>query len=696
MKRFFALIVAVVMAFAILPAIQLNFALAATPEEVATWVVAPGATAGATPVPINTSGTAQSTITGTANITGGVGTGTGTNPYAITARDWGVDLYWQFSFNGKGYENFSIDYTTQSSASGPRDFVMKTSNDGGTTWVSALDSIPALGNAAKMDFAGIRLAAGMDDCDNDIIVRIIVSSTMGTNGSAFAAAGTNRISSITVWGEEKETTTQPPAGPHFKIVAPELCSDNIIDEYWGIPLIKYPIELQGLYNESSAYQFGAQNELGQFFFGFTGFYFDYDTTYLSFDDINAARGYHTLHGQTGSTQALRRWSNGLGDLVTINLDVPGEGAFTAATGRVCRLLEQLDPFDPVNLAFLSTANTSAIMYMYFVLDPAAPEGAVIPFEFVPRGEKTATLGILTDDGSRDTTANYISGAYIHLNNNNGLPPLDWGTVDGAIYVGHKGWTTWAPVSGDPTTEERFCTNCGERETRPVTTCLHPNPETVGEDPGDCLNFGHDAGVWCDDCETWLSGGDAKTVKGPHIDEDGETSLAAQAPNCIDAGWSAELSCSACHAVTTPSGSIGALGANGAGSDSAKHKNWATASEITADCVTVGVSAGNHCSSCGYDTRVTGSLAPSDHEDTVGVLINDSAATCTVDGYTGDMKCTACNSTTNFISTGTTIPKLGHDMSITGVESIRHMLLLCDCSRGDLLGDPVTAIRSLGV
>ncbi|MCL2671700.1 MAG: S8 family serine peptidase, partial [Clostridiales bacterium] len=70
-----------------------------------------------------------------------------------------------------------------------------------------------------------------------------------------------------------------------------------------------------------------------------------------------------------------------------------------------------------------------------------------------------------------------------------------------------------------------------------------------------------------------------------------------------------------------------------------------------------------------------------------------ATDCQTEGFEASVVCPDCG---EVIEPGASTGFGPHDMSITGVESIRHMLLLCDCSRGDLLGDPVTAIRSLGV
>ena len=55
----------------------------------------------------------------------------------------------------------------------------------------------------------------------------------------------------------------------------------------------------------------------------------------------------------------------------------------------------------------------------------------------------------------------------------------------------------------------------------TVTCPHANTTNVPEDPADCNEGGYTAGVWCNDCETYISGHEPIPATGNHTDADGQ-------------------------------------------------------------------------------------------------------------------------------------------------------------------------------
>jgi len=55
----------------------------------------------------------------------------------------------------------------------------------------------------------------------------------------------------------------------------------------------------------------------------------------------------------------------------------------------------------------------------------------------------------------------------------------------------------------------------------TVTCPHANTTNVPEDPADCDEGGYTAGVWCNDCETYIGGHEPISATGNHTDADGK-------------------------------------------------------------------------------------------------------------------------------------------------------------------------------
>jgi len=127
---------------------------------------------------------------------------------ALSSNTWGVGDYYQFSFGTLGYGDMLLSFDQTSSSTGPRDFTLAYSTNGSsfTTFASYAVLVNGSPNPSwssstynsvfSYSFDLSALAA----LDNQaaVVVRLIDSSTVATNGGVVAAGGTDRIDNFTV------------------------------------------------------------------------------------------------------------------------------------------------------------------------------------------------------------------------------------------------------------------------------------------------------------------------------------------------------------------------------------------------------------------------------------------------------------------------------------------------------------------
>ncbi len=122
---------------------------------------------------------------------------------SVSANNWSVGDYWQFSFSTTGYTGLAVAFDETGSNTGPRDFALAYSTNGvsytnfaaysliNSTWSAGtavgtttftydLSAITALNNAAA------------------VTLRLIDTSTTAINGTTVAATGTSRVDNFTV------------------------------------------------------------------------------------------------------------------------------------------------------------------------------------------------------------------------------------------------------------------------------------------------------------------------------------------------------------------------------------------------------------------------------------------------------------------------------------------------------------------
>jgi hypothetical protein len=144
-----------------------------------------------------------------------------TNNSTATSGD-----YYQFAFGTIGITNINITFDAVGSATGPRDFAVQYSTDGGVTFTPFGSSYAVLsspswnattaqsGETYTYDFSSITAMA-----DKSVIyIRLVVTGNTAINGSSIGTGGTSRIDNFTVFGTipgPAQIINQPPNTTNF-------------------------------------------------------------------------------------------------------------------------------------------------------------------------------------------------------------------------------------------------------------------------------------------------------------------------------------------------------------------------------------------------------------------------------------------------------------------------------------------------
>jgi|GEM_PF-1195565 len=219
---------------------------------------------------------------------------------------------------------------------------------------------------------------------------------------------------------------------------------------------------------------------------------------------------------------------------------------------------------------------------------------------------------------------------------------------------------------------------------------HINTKEIAAVDATCDTIGYTAGVFCVDCDAYISG----HVEVPALGHDMKETAAAVAPTCTEAGKTAVLTCANNCGKTEGGEEVAALG-----------HTEETIPAVDATCEATGLTAGVKCAVCGeiltaqeavpvlghtpaeaveenrvestctvagsYESvvycsvcgeelsRETVALELADHTEGAVVVENEVAATCTAEGsYDNVVYCTACNAE---LSRETiTVDKIAHD------------------------------------
>ncbi|MEI6390590.1 MAG: PEP-CTERM sorting domain-containing protein [Verrucomicrobiota bacterium] len=150
------------------------------------------------------SGSALGSHVGAAVFSSPVGNG---SAHSFSANTWAVNDFWLFKVSTTGLSNVGLSWDQTSSGTGPRDFSLDYSLNGGSSWTTVnaysvlLNGSPngawssATNNAA---FTFSPNLAGAVDNQASVWFRLINTDTISASGGIVAVTGTDRVDNFTV------------------------------------------------------------------------------------------------------------------------------------------------------------------------------------------------------------------------------------------------------------------------------------------------------------------------------------------------------------------------------------------------------------------------------------------------------------------------------------------------------------------
>ena len=183
--------------------------------------------------------------------------------------------------------------------------------------------------------------------------------------------------------------------------------------------------------------------------------------------------------------------------------------------------------------------------------------------------------------------------------------------------------------------QHTCSVCGDsykdNYTEGYDANNHVNTTDVDAVAATCIAGGYTAGVWCNDCQQYISGHEATGVD-PNNHAEGCVPVTdeAVAPTCQTAGKTEGSHYSLCNKVIVAQETIPA---------SADYHDWQVESSTDATCTVPGT-VNYRCSICGETKQDTGVLDPTNHVNTTDVAA--VAGTCVADGFTAGVYCNDCH------------------------------------------------------
>lgn len=192
-------------------------------------------------------------------------------------------------------------------------------------------------------------------------------------------------------------------------------------------------------------------------------------------------------------------------------------------------------------------------------------------------------------------------------------------------------------------------------------CAHADTVTVlMQEPG-CDFVGYTEGIYCNDCETFISGHEEIPVSHK------EVSFRRVEPTCISVGYTEGVYCTACEAFISGHEEIAVTDHSGEYREAVAPtcnengytegyictvcEQWLSGHEVIPaahkekvlpkepeSCTADGYTEGIYCIEC--ETLLSGrEVIPAGHRE---VFVEEEPATCTGNGYTSGMYCTVCN------------------------------------------------------
>ncbi|MDR1116843.1 MAG: CehA/McbA family metallohydrolase [Oscillospiraceae bacterium] len=131
---------------------------------------------------------------------------------SLNLTDWTPQpAYWELAFSGDGFTNLDITLSQRSSNTGPRDFAMSYSLDGGATWTEINGSSIAIASTnLATTYSGFSLPAALDNADS-ILLRLYKASNTSLNGGTVASGGVSNINNVIIRGVYSDGNAPDPS-----------------------------------------------------------------------------------------------------------------------------------------------------------------------------------------------------------------------------------------------------------------------------------------------------------------------------------------------------------------------------------------------------------------------------------------------------------------------------------------------------
>lgn len=134
--------------------------------------------------------------------------------HSFSANNWSVGDFWSFTTSTLGYTGVEIAWDQAGSSTGPANFGLSYSINGGAFTPFATYSVPlSAWNTTTVQPASLLFAGGgAFDNANSITFELVDKTTTSINGGTVATAGTDRVDNFTVVSIVPEPTTLALAG----------------------------------------------------------------------------------------------------------------------------------------------------------------------------------------------------------------------------------------------------------------------------------------------------------------------------------------------------------------------------------------------------------------------------------------------------------------------------------------------------
>jgi hypothetical protein len=145
--------------------------------------------------------------------------------HSFSSDHWTVGDYWQFSVSTVGFENISLGWDQTSSGSGPADFGLFYSIDGGTTFSQYganytvlgynVSPNPTWGSTAHSQYSlsyDLSSILGLNNDASTVYFRLIDESTASASGGTVGTSGADRIDNFIVSGTDISNVPDSPPG----------------------------------------------------------------------------------------------------------------------------------------------------------------------------------------------------------------------------------------------------------------------------------------------------------------------------------------------------------------------------------------------------------------------------------------------------------------------------------------------------